>query len=547
MKNLFSKSVVLFVGLALFSSSGLQAQSNYSDQKTLTDRLKKLSQSHKSLTNLRSLAKSPDGNDVWLLTIGTGDVAIKPAVAIIGGAEGSHILGTELTLEFAENLLSSSSSDSIKSLLETTTFYVMPSINPDAAQQYFASLKFERGGNGTSTDDDRDGSFDEDGFDDLDKDGLITWMRIEDPTGKWMISSEDVRVMVKADASKGQKGTHHVFSEGRDNDNDGKFNEDGVGGVNINKNFTYDFPYFQPGSGENTASEPEILAVLDFLYEEARNTFAVVSFGPENNLSSPVKFNRAGVSKRVISGWYEEDVAINKLVSKSYNSITGTKGAPTGAPRQGDLFQWAYFHYGRYSFSTPGWWTPSLMDDKGKAKKFKNPQSQFLAWADSNDQDVFVNWTEMNHPDFPGKKVEVGGTKPFSSIPPYALVDSIGLAHTEFLIQLAEMKPSLSLENMTIEKAGKNLTRITIDIYNGGTLPTASRLGTRTRWVRNVLIDIELSNGLTLVSGPKRSYESTIKGDEHVTRTWLVQGEGSASIKAGSPQSGFSTIKQTIK
>lgn len=547
MKNLFSKSVLLLVGLALFSSSGIQAQSNYSDQKTLTDRLKKISQSHRSLTNLRSLAKSPNGNDVWLLTIGTGDVTTKPALAVIGGAEGSHILGTELTLEFAENLLSSSNSDSIKNLLETTTFYVMPSINPDAAQQYFADLKFERGGNGTSTDDDRDGSFDEDGFDDLDRDGIITWMRVEDPTGKWMVSPEDSRVMVEADASKGEKGSHHVFSEGRDNDDDGKFNEDGIGGVNINMNFTFDFPYFQPGSGENTASQPEILAVLDFLYDEAGNTFAVFSFGPENNLSSPIKFNRGAVSKRVISGWYQDDVAINKLISESYNSITGTKGAPSGAPRQGDLFQWAYYHYGRYSFSTPGWWTPSVMDEKGKPKKFKNPQAQFLAWADSNNQDVFVDWTEMNHPDFPGKKVEVGGTKPFSSIPPYALVDSIGLAHTEFIIELAEMKPSISLENIVTETAGKNLTRITVDIYNSGTLPTASHVGTRTNWVRNILIDIELSNNLTLVSGAKRSYEDTIEGDGHITRSWLIRGKGTATIKAGAPQSGFSTTQQTIK
>lgn len=547
MKHLFSKSVLFAFGIGLLLSSVVLAQSNYSDQKVLTDRLQKLSKSYSSLTNLRSLAKSPNGNDVWLLTIGTGDVAAKPALAVIGGAEGSHILGTELTIEFAENLLSSSNSDSIKTLLETTTFYVMPSINPDAAQQFFASLKFERAGNGTPTDDDRDGSIDEDMFDDLDKDGYITWMRVEDPTGKWMISSEDNRVMVEADPEKGERGTHHVFTEGRDNDNDGKFNEDGIGGVNINKNFTFDFPYFQPGAGENMASQPEILGVLDFLFEEARNTFAIFSFGPENNLSTSLKFNRGAVSKRVISGWYEEDVAINKLISEKYNTVTATSGAPDGNARQGDLFQWAYFHYGRYSFSTPGWWTPSVMDEKGKAKKFDSPQAQFLAWADSTKLDVFVSWTAMNHPDFPGKKVEIGGTKPFSNIPPYALVDSIGLAHTEFLVHLADMKPKVSLENMKIEKAGKNLTRITVDIYNGGVLPTASRLGTRTNWVRDVLIDIELSKNLSLISGPKRSYEETINGDDHVVRTWLLKGTGTATIKAGAPQSGFTTIQQTIK
>lgn len=547
MKNLFIKSVLLLFVFALLNPSGLLAQADYSDHSSLTQRLKKLNQSYSNYTSLRSLAKSPNGNDIWLLTIGTGDVTTKPALAVIGGAEGAHILGTELTLEFAENLLNSSNTDSIKTLLESTTFYVMPSVNPDAAQQYFASLKFERNGNGTSTDDDRDGSFDEDGFDDLDKDGFITWMRVEDATGKWMVSPEDERVMIKADASKGQKGTHHVFTEGRDNDDDGKFNEDGVGGVNINKNFTFDFPYFQPGSGENTASQNETRAVLDFLYEEARNTFAVFSFGPENNLSSPLKFNRGATTKRVIDGWYSEDVDINKLVSDSYTTITKTSGAPDGEPRQGDLFQWAYFHYGRYSFSTPGWWTPVVMDAKGKAKKFDAPQAQYLAWADSNNIDAFVNWTKMDHPDFPGKTVEVGGLKPFHAIPPYALVDSIGLAHTSFLVKLAEMKPMISLENILVENAGKNLTRISVDVYNSGTLPTASRVGTRTDWVRDVMIDISLSKNLELVSGSKRSYESTIEGDGHISLSWLVKGVGTASIKAGSPQTGFSTTQQTIK
>lgn len=548
MKRLSLKSAFLSLLMGLFCSFGITAQTSYSNQKVLTDQLKSLNQSYKSITNLRSLAKSPDGHDVWLLTIGSGDIQSKPAIAVIGGTEGAHILGTELSLKFAEQLLKASETDSVKALIESTTFYVMPSVNPDAAQQYFSSLKFERAGNGTSTDDDRDGSFDEDGFEDLNSDGLITMMRVEDPTGMWMISSEDSRVMVKADASKGEKGNYALYSEGRDNDDDGHFNEDGVGGVNINQNFTFDFPYFKAGSGENMASQPETRAVLDFLYEEARNTFAVVSFGPENNLSTPLKFNRGGVSKRVIDSWYEDDIAINGMVSKLYNDITKTSGAPNGAPRQGDLFQWAYFHYGRFSFSTPGWWIPEIKDEKGKAKKFDSPDAQLLAWADSNGIEAFVDWTEISHPDFPNKKVEVGGIKPFlSSTPPFATVDSIAQAHTNFILKLADIKPQIKLENLKVESAGKNLTRVSVDVYNDGLFPTASHVGTRTNWVRNVLVDVSLSNNLNFVSGNKRNYQETINADGSVSYTWLVRGSGTFTLKAGAPQSGFSTIQQTIK
>ena len=546
MKKLSAWRWLLAFGLLAGFTGAAFAQSGFSDQDALSDRLRQLDRTYGNYTELTSLAKSPGGNDIWLLTIGTGDVSSKPAIAVIGGAQGSHILGTELAVKFAEQLLAGSGTDSIKTLLESTTFYVMPSVNPDAAQQYFASLKYERNGNGTSTDDDRDGSFDEDGFDDLNGDGLITMIRVADPTGKWMVSSEDDRVMVEADASKGEKGSYLLFTEGRDNDNDGDFNEDGEGGVNINQNFTFDHPYFQPGSSENMADQNETRAVLDFLYETARNTFAVVSFGPENNLSSALRFNRGGISKRVIDGWYEDDVAINELVSGWYNKLTGSKGAPNGAAQQGDLFQWAYFHFGRYSFSTPGWWVPEVKDEDGKAKKFSNNDAHLLAWAESQEMNAFVDWTVINHPDFPGKTVEVGGIKPFAALPPYFQVDSIATGHTAFIVKLASEKPMLELVNLTVENAGRNLTRISVDLHNTGLIPTASHVGTRTDWVRNVLIDLELSGNLALVSGNKRSYEETINGDGSVSYTWLVRGTGRFTIKAGAPQSGFSTIQQTI-
>jgi murein tripeptide amidase MpaA len=71
---------------------------------------------------------------------------VKPAIAIVGGAEGSQILGSELAIGFAESILSGIGTDSIKALLEKTTFYVFPNMSPDASDQYFASLKYERQG-----------------------------------------------------------------------------------------------------------------------------------------------------------------------------------------------------------------------------------------------------------------------------------------------------------------------------------------------------------------------------------------------------------------
>lgn len=532
----------------IWSTSPLMAQNTYSDYSTLTKRLKDLNNKHKNLTELTSLTKTIGGNDVWLLTIGSGDLKNNPAVAVIGGAKASHIVGSEITLEFAEKLLANANSAETKELLASTTFYVVPRLNPDATEFYFANLKQQRDGNMRSTDADRDGYFDEDGFEDLNKDGFITMMRVENPTGEWKALDEDPRVMVKANGKKGESGKYLLFTEGRDNDNDGAFNEDGEGGVNINQNFSFQFPYFKPGSSENPVSEKETMGLLDFLFEEARNTFAVISFGPENNLSSPLSFNRSASSKRVVAGWYSEDIDVNKLISELYNDTVDMGKAPSGAPQQGDLFQWVYYHYGRFSFSTPAWWTPEVTDENDKAKKFTNADAKFLAWADANNQDVFVEWTEINHPDFPGKKVEVGGIKPYSKLnPPYSEVEELATKHTDFILEVAKRAPKVELVNFKTESVGKDLTRVTVDVYNSGVLPTASRLGQRTNWARSVITKIDLANGMSLISGPKQGFERAIPGDGFVSKSWLIQGSGKITITAGSPMAGFAIKEQTIK
>ncbi|MEP1151699.1 MAG: M14 family metallopeptidase [Balneola sp.] len=529
-------------------STQAQNDNNYRSYSEITSSMKALNNAHKNVTDLKSVAKTSSGKDIWVLTIGSGDVKNHPGIAVIGGAKGSHILGSELTLKFAEQLLATANTEETKALLASTTFYVFPQVNPDASAQYFADLKYERDGNATSTDADRDGFTDEDGFEDLNGDGFITMMRVENKTGNWTVHKDDARVMVKSDIAGGNKGAYMLLTEGRDNDKDGDFNEDGEGGVNINQNFTFDFPYFKPGSSENPASENETRGVLDFLFEEARNTFAVISFGPENNLSTPLKYNRGAASKRVVSGWLSDDIDVNKMVSDIYNETISLGKAPSGDPQQGDLLQWAYYHYGRYSFSTPGWWTPEVNDEDGKAKKFDNDHAKYLGWADSENQNSFVNWTEVDHPDFPNSKVEVGGLKPFAlTTPPYSMVSDLAQSHTDFILKIAEMKPSVELANFKVESAGKNLTRITVDVYNGGSFPTASELGQRNNWVRRVITQIKLGNNMNLVSGDVQSFERSIPADGWVTKTWLIQGSGKVTVRAGSPMTGFSTKEQTIK
>ncbi|MFT3824465.1 MAG: M14 family metallopeptidase [Chitinophagaceae bacterium] len=520
----------------------VHAQNDYSNFRQQTSRIQALSQTYPQLAKVTSLTRTAGGKDIWMITLSNGNAASKPAIAVVGGVEGNYLLSTELAIGFAENLLKSSSADSIKNLLSKTTYYIFPNMSPDAMEQYFDKLKYERQGNATATDDDRDGKFNEDGFDDLDGNGKITWMRVESPLGEYKLHPDDPRVLIKADASKGEKGKYLLFTEGIDNDKDKQFNEDGEGGVWFNKNLTYKFPSFTQGSGEFAVSENEPRALLDTLFEMF-NVYAVVSFGSNNNLSSPFAYNPAAANQRMIAGYLEPDAKVNTLVSDLYNKVVSLKDAPKTTPAGGDFLSWSYFHYGRYSFSTPGWVIPKVKPDSAKKEKaftVEDVTASYLRWAAQQGiTNTFTEWKAIQHPDFPGKTVEVGGVDPYVLItPPYKLVGDITKKHTDFLVKLAAYQPEIDILNVKTEKVGSGLTRITVDIANKGVLASHSKLAERSYWTKRISVKLQTGNGQSVISGKKIQLLSSLDGLSSQQLTWLVKGSGKLTIEAGSPTAG---------
>lgn len=541
-KKFVFRLLMLLTGLGWHSVA--PAQTSYAEFGQLSTRLAKLKTQYAALADVRSLGKTETGKDVWLVTLGKGDPKGKPAIAIVAGVEGSHLAGTELAVQLAEKLLANAGKDSIAKLLETKTIYVIPLVNPDAAGQFFAKLKYERSGNAKPTDEDRDGKLDEDGFEDLNGDGLITYVRVEDPTGTHKIHDKEARVLVKADPAKGERGKYLYFSEGIDNDKDGKFNEDGPGGVVINKNFTFDYPFFTPGSGEFPVSEPENRALLDFLYSSL-NIYAVFTFGPANNLSEPIKFDRQKTSKRIITGWLEKDASVNEQVSKLYTQA-GLKDAPAMPAQKGDFFQTAYFHYGRLSFSTPGWWLPK---DTAKVQ-LDNDEAKLIKWATNNKiPNAFVEWTTIQHPDFPGQKAEVGGIAPFAKLnPPVELLGPVADKHLKFMTNFAMLMPGLELVNLKTEAVSNGVTRITADLHNTGLLPTVAEIGERVQYVDQLKVEIKLGSGQALLTGRKvQLLDKAIEGNGKIQLSWLVSGAGSASIEVGNATAGRTSQRVTLK
>lgn len=527
----------------------------YRDHSQIASKAKSLASQYPAICSARSLVKTAGGKDIWIITIGTGDRDNKPGIAIVGGTDGKYILGRELALGFAENLLARSGDKSTTDLLNKVTYYIFPDVSPDASAQYFAPLKYERSRNARTTDEDRDFLFDEDPCEDLNGDGAITLLRISDPAGKFIESKEDARVMVNAETEKGEKGKYSVITEGIDNDKDGEFNEDGEGGVNFNRNLTYNYEEFGPNSGLYPVSEPETRAVVDFLYDRF-NIYMVIAFGPQDNLAEPMKAReqpgsqspgeRTGQGnmrreRTPLTAIMKSDETVNKLVSDEYREITGLKGTPPVVEDPGNFMEWAYYHYGRYSFSTPGWW---LNVEKGK-----NSEAEFLKFA-KKEKLAYANveWKEINHPDFPDKKVEAGGILPFVMYsPPADSVSSLTELHSRFIMKISEMHPELEFLDLQTENAGSNLYRITLKVHNKGLFATSAEAGDPNIWTRVMRLTVQLSAGQKIISGQKVQRLARLNGGESAEFSWLISGKGKADFTAGAANTGQISTSVELK
>ena len=108
-------------------------------------------------------------------------------------------------------------------------------------------------------------------------------MRIENPDGNWKKSVEDPRIMTRR-GKQDSGGTYYQrYSEGIDNEGDGLFNEDRVGGVDLNRNFPSNWHPSQYASGPYPLSEPESHALVEYITSHP-NIAAVHTFHTSGGL-----------------------------------------------------------------------------------------------------------------------------------------------------------------------------------------------------------------------------------------------------------------------
>jgi len=358
MKMSVLSSVALLTACA---GAGLRAAPEPSQ---LDRRVDQAARQQQALLQTETIGQSRQGRPLHLLRLaapGQTPPEERPALLIAAGLHGDHLLGTDVAMGVARALL-----DDHRDLLAETTIYIVPRLNPDAAAVHedegVPTRSFPRTVRPDDVDQDR--RVDEDGPSDLNGDGVITMMRIENPPpgidATLIIDDQDPRLLRAPKPEEGERATHAVLIEGVDADGDGAVAEDPVGGVMLDMNFPHHWPEHEDGAGPYPLSEPESLALARWMLDQD-NIAAVLVFGPHDTLVSVPDAGQMDETGAVPKGVEEDDKPYYDKISEAFKEITKIKEAPKG-DNAGAFHAWAYAQYGAPSFSTPVWVRPDQLE-----------------------------------------------------------------------------------------------------------------------------------------------------------------------------------------
>lgn len=535
--------------MALLSVGAARTRATeYYSSKSMSQQLAGLAQKDPNLVRVRELAESRGKRKVWLVEVGVGSDEnrnTRPAVLVVAGIEGNDLVGPFTAVSWVEWLMRQYQEDPpTAELLKATTIYVVPCLNPDASERFFAHPQIEMGGNHVPRDDDHDGLVDEDPGEDLNGDGLITMMRVEDPEGEYVLDPNEGRLLLKADPLKGQKGAWKLLPEGIDNDHDKRWNEDGPGGPNFNRNFPHDYQYFAAEAGPHPVSEAETRALADFVGAHP-NIGIVLTYGAADNLRKTPKAAKSPGRVKPMEALDEKDAGYYEMFGKLYRKAIGLGKEMECLSEPGTFGDWMYFQRGRLSLAARPWdvalaraisepkqekgKSPAGEDKKEdasfdpnavKADK-KSPKSQGkrdeeerkqLKWFDEHAPEAFVSWQAIEHPDFPGRRVEVGGYRPFAlTNPPAGMLADVAAQQADFLTDLARKLPRIGISKIECHLLADSVYEIQIHVVNTGFLPTALSHGETTQEVYPTRVVLELEPECFL-SGAKTTFLPTLAG-----------------------------------
>lgn len=527
---------------------------HYHTYDEVTAFLRQWAKDYPNLVDLYSVGRSFEGREIWQITItnkATGKDTDKPAMFIEGNRHSGEVTAAEAALWMAHHVLTQYGKDpEITALVDTRALYVRVKNNPDGSDLYLHTAQSLR-----STvrpyDDDRDGLLDEDPPEDLDGDGFILQVRkkVEPGKGTMTIDPADKtgRAMIRATDGKGD---YIVQSEGLDNDGDGRINEDGIGGLDLHRNYPENWRpmpggdltgrgWTQSGAGEYPLSEVETRAVVLFLLQHPN-----VSVVQTMDTTVPMLLHGPSTSK-MDEAMFPEDLKIYRFFDTEGMKLTGYSRAgdtyfdyatggdrgglmgggrpgavpgeepepPRGSPLFGHSPDFGYLYYGAIWYGDELWNGGRLQDYDGDGRVTTLEQLRFI---DENlGGRYFKAWTKFNHPTL--GEVEIGGFNPkfWNQNPPVELLEEWIVKESKFNLFLYKSLPLLKVAGGGLKpvKKEKDVYELTVKVSNLGYLPTALKMADRVKIVRPDNVTVSLPSGLEIV-GRTRQEIGYLQGGE---------------------------------
>jgi len=481
--------------------------------------MQRYAERYPDLVDIYEIEKSYEGRPILQMTLTnkkTGAPDDKPAAFFEGNRHSGEVTSAESVVWLMQHLLDQYGKDPvITHVLDKNAIYLRPINNPDGHNMYLHTAQSNR-----STvrpyDTDADGLLDEDSPIDLNADGLITRMRYKDPKGDYLIDDRDPKGRLMKYVGEG-KGTHKVVAEGIDQDGDGKIGEDGIGGLDLHRNYPENWRpmkettgrgWTQGGAGEFPLSEVETRAVVLFLLSHP-NIYVV------NSMDTHVPMHlRPPSTSNPEDRMYPEDLAWYKLFDGLGKGITGYERAGdvytdygSGTPLFGHGPDFGYFYYGAIWYGDELWDNARPREDlNGDGEKDELDQ---LIWDEKENGGLgFIPWQAYDHPTL--GKVEIGGWDPkfFSQNAPSRHLEPWIRNEALFNIAMIRHLPALEWGDVEVRKIkgyrnDSTDYRVRITYRNTGKLPTALRQADLVKIVKPDRFDIRFDGDLANADGGK--------------------------------------------
>jgi len=469
------------------------------------------------LVQMVQVGTSFGGQPIWQLIVTntkTGRHTDKPAAFFEGGRHSGEITSSVSIMYLAWHVIENYGTDpAITRLLDTKALYLRPNNNPDGADMYKLTPLANRS-SVRPVDNDGDGLFDEDDGEDLDGDGFIRQMRqyVGPGKGTHVVDTMDAKGRLMRNVGMG-RGEYLMFPEGIDNDGDGRYNEDGIGGLDLHRNYPYNWRPMteatgrgntQFGAGEYPLSEPETRAV--FLWQMSHPNISVT-----NSMDTAVPMHLRGPSTCLATECvFPSDLKLLQHFDSVGLSHTNYPWAgdvyityanrflrpgqkPVGEPLFGHGPDFGYFQMGQVWYGDELW-------NGGRERDYNGDgmwdQYEVLRYNDEMFGGAgYQMWTKVMHPQL--GEVEVGGPNPkfwVQNGPPEVL-EKWARNQAMFNLAMAMELPSLSITNVQVVKvrasADSATHEVRVSVRNTGLIPTALEQAKRVHIVRPDFLTIE--------------------------------------------------------